>query len=189
MQDHTIVFDRIMDVQHDKKMYFVVVKHISPSLLPVSLLFLYFVSCLIFVFSQCLKHEDSLAFFISKNFARHSDKTDTLDRNECLYCCSSSSPYATGASKFQAIRPCMLSLFLKKELLLRFFSGHCKHRQHLVCVLLDLYKKSREKQAGGARVSVSFRFACCRGTQQLPTNPAQWQLDPGVSSVFSFTLQ
>ena len=40
VEDHTIVFDRILDVQNDKKMYFVVVKHISPSLLRVSLLFL-----------------------------------------------------------------------------------------------------------------------------------------------------
>jgi hypothetical protein len=40
VEDCTIVFDRILDVQTDKKMFFVVVKHISPSLLPVSLLFL-----------------------------------------------------------------------------------------------------------------------------------------------------
>ena len=36
----SIVFDRILDVENDKKMYFAVVKHISPSPLPVSLLFL-----------------------------------------------------------------------------------------------------------------------------------------------------
>ena len=40
VEDHTIVFDRILDVQTDKKMYFVVVKDIAPSLSRVSLLFL-----------------------------------------------------------------------------------------------------------------------------------------------------
>ena len=40
VEDCTIVFDRILDVQTDKKMFFVVVKHISSSELRVSLLFL-----------------------------------------------------------------------------------------------------------------------------------------------------
>ena len=37
--DQSVVFDRILDVENDKKMYIVVVKDISPSP-PVSLLFL-----------------------------------------------------------------------------------------------------------------------------------------------------
>ena len=38
--DQCIVFDRILDVENDKKMYIVVVKDIAPSLSRVSLLFL-----------------------------------------------------------------------------------------------------------------------------------------------------